>query len=66
MSCNDYNKLCWVDPADNKHYGFDTKDTARWVKAINAEFATVEHPSENLRGHLVRKNGDKSKVKQAV
>lgn len=39
------------------------KDAARWVKAINSKYATVEHPSENLRGYLVRKRNEKSKPK---
>lgn len=59
-SCKNYQKHCWVDPADDKHYSFDTQHARRWAKAIPG-WATVEHPSENLRGQLVRKEHDLNK-----
>jgi hypothetical protein len=65
LSCKNYQKHCWVDPADSKHYSFDTQHARRWVNAIPV-YATIEHPSEALRMVLVRKANDNKRKQTHV
>lgn len=53
-SCTNFQRYCWVDIADEKHYPLTSTDASRWAKAI-PDFATVEQPSERLRSMLFRK-----------
>lgn len=60
-SCKNYGHYCWIDNADDKHYAFDSSDASRWTKAI-PEHASIDRPSDNLRAHLVRKDGKRRNV----
>jgi hypothetical protein len=55
-SCANYNYHCFVDKADGKHYKLDATNVARWTKGIKAGNATIDRPTDALRGYLMRRD----------
>ena len=41
---------------DGKHYKLDATNVSRWSKAIKAGNATIDRPTDALRGYLMRRD----------
>lgn len=54
-TCSNHSFHCFVDKADGKHYHLNANDIARCAKAINSQKATLDRPSDRLRGVLMRR-----------
>jgi hypothetical protein len=52
-SCTNYGYHCFIDKADGKHYKLDATNVTRWGKAIKAGNASIDRPTNALRGYLM-------------
>jgi hypothetical protein len=60
-SCKNHSNYCYVDSTDfDKHLPLDATDLSRWNKAIEKDNASLDRPSDRLRGYLVRKHTPKN------